>query len=136
MGLIAAIVIAAGGFLGFEFYMQHRVAGEVEAAFEQIRATGSKASHGKISFDLLSRTVKIADLAAQTAAQPPVSLKIGSLTASGVNQPDAARFSADNIEITDVEVGLEMPAEIPAQLAPRGCRLRRPSLTCTASDSN
>jgi hypothetical protein len=111
MGLIAAIVIVAGGFFGFELYMQHRVAGEVEAAFEQIRATGGKASHGKVSFDLLTRTVTVADIAAQTAAQPPVSLKIGSLTASGVNQPDAARFSADNIEITDVEVGLEMPAE-------------------------
>ena len=111
MGLVAAIVIAVGGFFGFEFYMQHRIAGEVEAAFEQIRATGGKASHGKVSFDLLSRTVTIADLTAQTAAQPPVSVKIGSLTASGVNQPDAARFSADNIEITDVEVGLEMPAE-------------------------
>ncbi len=111
MGLVAAIVIAVGGFFGFEFYMQHRIAGEVEAAFEQIRATGGKASHGKVSFDLLSRTVTIADLTAQTAAQPPVSVKIGSLTASGVNQPDAAQFSADNIEITDVEVGVEMPAE-------------------------
>jgi len=111
MGLVAAIVIAVGGFFGFEFYMQHRIAGEVEAAFEQIRATGGKASHGKVSFDLLNRTVTVADLTAQTAAQPPVSLKIGSLTASGVKQPDAARFSADNIEITDVEVGLEMPAE-------------------------
>jgi hypothetical protein len=111
MGLVAAIVIAVGGFFGFEFYMQHRIAGEVEAAFEQIRATGGKASHGKVSFDLLNRTVTVADLTAQTAAQPPVSLKIGSLTASGVKQPDAARLSADNIEITDVEVGLEMPAE-------------------------
>jgi hypothetical protein len=110
-GLIAAIMIAAGGFFGFQFYTQHRIASEIEAALEQIRATGGKASHGKISFDLLSRTVKIADLIAQTAAQPPLSLKIGSLTASGVNQPDAARFSADNIEITDVEVVLEMPAE-------------------------
>jgi hypothetical protein len=111
MGLVAAIVISVGGFFGFEFYMQHRVAGEVEAAFERIRATGSKASHGKVSFDLLNRTVTVADLTAQTAAQPPVSLKIGSLTASGVNQPDAARFSADSIEIIDVEVGVEMPTE-------------------------
>ena len=52
IGLVAAIVIAAGGFFGFQFYMQHRVASEVEAAFEQIRAAGGKASHGKVSFDL------------------------------------------------------------------------------------
>jgi hypothetical protein len=112
-GLVAAIVIAVGAFFGFQFYTQHRIASEVEAALEQIRATGGKASHGKISFDLLSRTVKIADLAAQSAAQPPVSIKIGSLTASGVNQPDTARFSAESIEITDVEIGSAM-APLPA----------------------
>jgi hypothetical protein len=49
IGLVAAIVIATVGFFGFEFYVQRRVAGEVEAAFDQIRATGSKASHGKVS---------------------------------------------------------------------------------------
>jgi hypothetical protein len=104
MGLVAAIVIAVGGFFGFEFYVQHRVAGEVEAAFEQIRATGSKASHGKVSFDLLNRTVTIADIAGESATQPPVSMKIASFTASGVKQPDAARFSADSIEATGTEI--------------------------------
>jgi len=74
IGLVAAIVIATAGYFGFEFYVQHRVAGEVEAAFEQIRATGSKASHGKVSFDLLSRTITVADIAGETAAHPPVSV--------------------------------------------------------------
>ena len=108
MGLAAAIVIAVGAFFGFQFYMQHRVAGEVEAAFEQIRATGGKASHGKVSFDLLNRTVTVADIAGETAAQPPVSVKIASVKASGVSQPDPARFSADSIEVTDIEAGLAM----------------------------
>jgi hypothetical protein len=111
MGLVAAIVIAAGGFFGFEFYMQHRVAGEVEAAFEQIRATGSKANHGKVSFDLLNRTVTVADVAVESAAQPPVSVKIVSFTASGVSQPDATRFAADSIEATDIEVGSGMAVQ-------------------------
>ena len=111
MGLVAAIVIAAGGFFGFEFYTQHRVAGEVEAAFEQIRATGSKASHGKVSFDLLNRTVTVADIAAESAAQPPVSVKIAGFTASGVSQPDATRFAAGSIEATDIEVGAGMAAQ-------------------------
>jgi hypothetical protein len=104
-GVVAAIVVAVGGFFGFEFYIQHRVAGEVEAVFEQIRATGGKASHGKVSFDLLSRTVKVADMVGQSAAQPPVSVKIATLTASGLSQPDATRFSADAIEVTDIEIG-------------------------------
>ena len=86
MGLAAAIVIAVAGFFGFEFYVQHRVAGEVEAAFEQIRATGGKASHGKVSFDLLSRTITVADITGETAAQPPVSVRIASITAPLVDQ--------------------------------------------------
>jgi hypothetical protein len=104
-GVAAAIVIAAAGFFGFEFYMQHRVASEVEAAFEQIRAAGDKASHGKVSFDLLSRTITIANISGESTAQPPVSVKIASLTASGVSQPQATRFSADAIEATDIEIG-------------------------------
>ena len=116
-GLVAAIVIAVGGFFGFQFYTQHRIASEVETALEQIRAAGGKASHGKVSFDLLSRTVTIADITAQSAAQPPVSIKIGSLTASGVNQPDAARFSAESIEITDVEIGAAMGPQPALNLA-------------------
>ena len=108
MGLAAAVVIAVGGFFGFEFYTQHRVASEVEAAFEQIRAGGGKASHGKVSFDLRSRTLKIADIATESATQPPVSVKIASIIASGVGQPDATRFSADAIEITDFELNTRM----------------------------
>ncbi|HTB04245.1 MAG TPA: hypothetical protein VK804_27575 [Bradyrhizobium sp.] len=110
IGVVAALVIAAGGFFGFQFYIQHRVAGEVEAAFEQIRATGAKASHGKVSFDLWKRTVTVADIASESAAQPPVSARIASVTASGVSQPDAARFSADSIEATDIEIGAAMAA--------------------------
>ncbi|NOJ48182.1 hypothetical protein [Bradyrhizobium archetypum] len=110
VGLVAAVVIAAGGFFGFEFYTQHRITREVEAAFEQIRATGGKASHGKVSFDLKSRTLRIADIATESASQPPVSVKIASITASGVGQPDATRFSAEAIEASDLELNTRMPA--------------------------
>ena len=104
MGLAAVVVIAVGGFFGFEFYTQHRITSEVEAAFAQIRAGGGKASHGKVSFDLKSRTLRIDDIAAESATQPPVRLKVASLTASGVGQPDAGRFSADSIETSDIEI--------------------------------
>jgi hypothetical protein len=104
MGLVAAVVIAVGGYFGVEFYAQHRVASEIETAFEQIRAGGGKASHGKVSFDARSRTVRIADIATETASQPPVSVKIASVTATGVGQPDTGRFSADSIEALDVEI--------------------------------
>ncbi|MGA2286995.1 hypothetical protein [Bradyrhizobium sp.] len=42
IGLVAAVILATAGFFGFEFYLQRRVAGEVEAAFEQIRAESSQ----------------------------------------------------------------------------------------------
>lgn len=121
IGLVAAIVIAVGGFFGFEFYVQHRVAGEVEAAFEQIRATGGKASHGNVSFDRSSRTVVVADIAIESAAQPPISVKIASVTASGVAQPDPTRFSADSFEIADIlvdaglatQTGLRLTYKVP-----------------------
>ena len=109
-GAIAAIVVAVGGFFGVQFYAQHRVANEVEAAFEQIRATGAKASHGKVSFDLRSRTVTVADIVSESTAQPPVTIKIASATASGVTQPETTRFSADSVEVTDIEVALAMAA--------------------------
>jgi hypothetical protein len=109
-GALAAIVIGVGGFFGFQFYTQHRVASEVEAVFDQIRATGAKASHGKVSFDLKSRTLTVSDIVGESAAQPPMSLKIASITASGVNQPDAMRLTADNIEATGIEVGAAMAA--------------------------
>jgi hypothetical protein len=111
MGLAAAIVIAVAGFFGFQFYTQHRVAGEIDAAFEQIRATGGKASHGKVSFDLLSRTVTVADIAGESGAQPAASVKIGSFTASGVSQSDPTRFSADRIEPADIEVNVAMTGQ-------------------------
>ena len=48
-GVIAAIVIAVGAFFGFEFYVQKQAESEVDAAFAALRATGAKASHGKVS---------------------------------------------------------------------------------------
>ncbi|KJC59748.1 hypothetical protein UP10_16525 [Bradyrhizobium sp. LTSPM299] len=119
LGLIAVVVVAVGGFFGFNFYVQHRVEGEVEAAFAQIRATGAKASHGKVSFDLRSRTVTIADIANESATQPPVSIKIANFTAAGVREGDATRFSADSIEATDVEIGAAVPGQTIAGLTYR-----------------
>ena len=110
-GLVAVIAVAVVGFFGIQFYTQHRIASEIDTAFEQIRSSGGRASHGPVSFDLKSRTVTVADIVAESAAQPPVSIKIASLTASGVGQPDATRFSADSIDIADIEINAAMPAE-------------------------
>ncbi|MEY9414315.1 putative negative regulator of RcsB-dependent stress response [Bradyrhizobium japonicum] len=67
IGLIAAAVLAAGGWFGFNLYTQHRATAEVEAAFEQIRASGGKASHGKVAFELATRTLTIENINVEPA---------------------------------------------------------------------
>jgi hypothetical protein len=109
IGLTAAVIVAALGYFGFTFYAKHRAVADVEAAFERMRSAGSKASHGDISYDPWKRTLTIADIATETATQPPISLKAASLTASGLGQPEAGRFSVDDLEGTDVEVGFAIP---------------------------
>ena len=104
IGVVAALVIAAAGYFGADFYVQQRVAGEVEAAFAAVRESGTRATHGKVSFDLWSRTITVSDIAGESTAQPPVSVKIGRFTASGMNQPEAGRFAAETIDAADVEV--------------------------------
>ncbi|MHC2335019.1 hypothetical protein [Bradyrhizobium sp. USDA 4454] len=123
LGLVAVAVIAAGGYFGFDVYAQRRVIRDVEAAFEQVRAGGAKASHGKIAFDTKSRTLTISDIGAELGAQFPVNVKIGSLTLTGLGQPDAARISADNIEFKDVEVGVAGPTPTIATLTYKAPRI-------------
>jgi hypothetical protein len=111
IGLLAAAVVAVGGYFGFEVYVQQQIASEVEAAFAAVRASGAKATHGKVHFDLRSRTITVADISGESAAQPPVSMKIGRFTAAGVKQPAAGRFTADRIDAVNVEVAGTMGAQ-------------------------
>lgn len=121
-GLVAAALIATAGYFGFEFYVQQRVAGEVETTFAAMRASGAKATHGKVTFDLWRRTITVADISGESAAQPPVSVKIARFAAAGVKQAEAGRFSADRIEATDVAVAGTMAVQARLQFeykAPR-----------------
>ncbi|MCA1452265.1 hypothetical protein I6F35_03410 [Bradyrhizobium sp. BRP22] len=117
IGLIAAVMVAAAGLLGFNLYLQHRVTTGIEAAFGQVRAAGGKATHGKVTVDMLARTVEIVDIVAESAAQPPARLRIASLIATGVRQPDPARFSADSIELADIELATEVTEQVPAKIS-------------------
>jgi hypothetical protein len=110
VGLGAALLIAAGGYFGFQVYLQHRATAEVDAALEQIRSAGGKASHGKVSYDLWNRTLTIADIVSESAAQPPVTARIANLTASGVSSTSDNRFSADLVEVADCEFSMQLAA--------------------------
>lgn len=105
IGLTVAAALGAGGWFGFNLYVQHRATSEVEAAFERLRAGGSKASHGKITFALATRTLTIEDINVEPAQPQLATFKVAKITAVGVRQPDEARFSADSIEASGVEVG-------------------------------
>ncbi len=110
IGVLALVVIAVAGFFGLDWYAQRRAIREVEAAFEQIRSTGAKADHGKVAFDLWTRTLSIADIHSETASEPPVTVKIASVIARGLSQPDAGRIAAASIETSDFDVDAQAQA--------------------------
>ncbi len=108
IGLVAAVAVAAGGYFGFLYYAQARATAGVEAAFERMRSAGAKASHGKVAYDPWKRTITIADIATETATQPPTAVKIANLTASGLSQPEQGRIAADLLEASDIEVNFTL----------------------------
>jgi hypothetical protein len=111
IGLIALALLAGGGWLGFNLYVQHRATAEVEAAFDQIRSRGGKASHGKVAFDVASRTLTVEDITVESGQQLQTSAKIASVKAAGVRQLDEMRVSADSIELSGAEFAFEGAAE-------------------------
>lgn len=107
IGLTAVALLAAGGWFGFSLYAKHRVTAEIETAFEQIRKQGGKASHGKIGFDLPSRTLTIEDIAVDPGQQSQTQVKIAGVRAIGVRQLDEGQFSADAIEVSGVALAID-----------------------------
>jgi hypothetical protein len=105
IGLVAVPVIAVCGFFGAEAYLQHRIAGEIEANFEQIRATGGQAKRGDIAFSLWHRSIAIADIAVEFGAPQPATIKVGRFAASGIGLNSATTFTADSVVLTDIETG-------------------------------
>lgn len=107
IGLIVAAILAAGGWFGFNLYAQHRAVAEVEAAFEQIRSGGGKASHGKVEFDLMSRTLTIDDINVELGRAPLAGIKVASFQAVGFRQVDETRISADSVAIDGAELAID-----------------------------
>src|SRR4051794_30106374 len=104
IALLVAVAIGIAGFIGAPWYAQARAEREVEAAFSQIRQNGGTASHGKVGFDLWSRKLSIADVKLESATQPPTGVTFGTMTATGLSQPDAEHVTAASIELTDVTI--------------------------------
>lgn len=107
IGLIAVAVLAAGGWFGFSLYAKHRVTAEIEAAFEQVRTSGGKASHGKIEFDLPSRTLTIEEVNVEPGRAPLAGIKVASFKAIGVRQVDEAHIAVDTVEVDGVDLAID-----------------------------
>lgn len=105
IGVAAVVATAVLGFFGTQFFLQQRIAGDVDAALAQMRANGATATRGRLAFDLVSRTLTIADIAVKSDAQPAVDVRIGRFTAERVDLMQTGRFAADRIAIADVEAG-------------------------------
>ena len=92
IGLVAAIVIAAGGYFGFQFYT---AAPDRRRSRGRVRADSRERRQGKPRQGVVrpgSRPPRSPISRAKSATQPPVSVKIASIIASGVGQPDAVPF--------------------------------------------
>lgn len=107
---VAALAAVCGaGYSGFQSYVQTSVAREVDATLVGASASGLAATRGSVNFDPSSRTLVITDLAITSDAQLPFGIKIGRITATGVDTSQAGRFAADRIEIADTELSATLP---------------------------
>ncbi|MDU6749742.1 MAG: hypothetical protein E6447_18945, partial [Bradyrhizobium sp.] len=116
-GVLVAIVLGTAAFLGGPWYAQNRAEREVEASFAQIRQNGATASHGKVVFDLWTRKLSIADVKIESATQPPASITLGSVTATGLSQPDQEHVTAASLEVSDVAMAAQIPGPSPLRLS-------------------
>ncbi|MGJ5179063.1 hypothetical protein ACQR16_12765 [Bradyrhizobium oligotrophicum] len=117
IGIFVAVALGMAGVIGAPWYAQNRAEHEVEASFAQIRQNGTTASHGKVAFDLWSRKLSIADVKIESATQPPASLTLGTITATGLSQPDAEHVTAASIEVGDVTMTGQLTGPSPLRLS-------------------
>jgi hypothetical protein len=123
IGLVVLAVFAVAGFFGLQLYAQARAEREVAAAFAAIRAAGNSASHGKVGFDLLSRTLSVADVAVQSTAQPPTTVKLGRIEAIGVGLPAASRMSASQVTVSEADLAGTLAVQGGVRLAYKAPRI-------------
>jgi hypothetical protein len=104
IGLVILVPIAIGGYFGAAFLANRWFESELEARFAALRSAGADASHGPVTFDLISRTLVVADIIVAQPGSFPFATKVGRVTATGVGLPTAGRLSADRIEVVDIEI--------------------------------
>jgi hypothetical protein len=82
-----------------------------------------------VTLDLLKRTVTVADIQAESATQYPVTFRIGSITASGVDPLDATHLSAEQIDVADMEIAARSPDPAPWHITYKAPRITAMNLS-------
>jgi len=121
-GFILALVIGVPAvYFGLPLWAQRQAVRQVDAAFEGIGSAIGKASHGAVSYDLWTRTLKIADVLIESSDSPATVLKAGQIVATR-SSPSPDKFAAERLEIINSEIsGLQFGDGSPriAYRAPR-----------------
>jgi hypothetical protein len=105
VGMGVAGVLALVG-IGALKYSQNRVTAEVETAFAAIKATGTDATYGEVSFDLWSQTLRIKDIALKSNSTA-ATLNIADLSAHGVASFGGG-VSANYVALTAVTASVSL----------------------------
>jgi hypothetical protein len=107
VGLVVALIVGVGGYFGAAYWAQYAAAREVEAVLDGWRAGVGSATHGRIEFDLWTRTLKVHDVVVQSRTGPHPKIALGQIVASGID------FSgkAASLDLVDLEVSDALPGQ-------------------------
>ena len=104
-GLAVALIVGVGGYFGVVYWAQYVVAREVEAVLDGWRASLGSATHGRIEFDLWTRTLKVSDVVVQSRTAPHPKIALAQVIASGIDLSG----KATRVEIVDLETSDMLP---------------------------
>ena len=104
-GLAVALMVGVGGYFGVVYWAQYVAAREVEAVLDGWRASLGSATHGRIEFDLWTRTLKVSDVVVQSRTAPHPRIALAQVIASGIDLSG----KATRVEIVDLETSDMLP---------------------------
>ncbi|MGZ5804422.1 MAG: hypothetical protein ACXWJT_09635 [Xanthobacteraceae bacterium] len=106
--LLALLIGVPAIYFAVPGWAEHRARQQVDTTFDSLRGPAGKATHGTVSYDVWRRTLKIADVAIESADSAAVKFTAAQILAKGASSP-TGRMEADRIEITNGEIaGLQL----------------------------
>lgn len=103
--LAGAIVIAALAAAGSALWVHQRLAKQIDASFEFLRAQLGTASHGQVTIGLFGRTITISEIVLQSGQTTAATSKVGQFAIEITGFPWEDLLKARRIEAMNVEMG-------------------------------